>query len=250
MDITYPALHDRTVNISSLSRQIEFRDLSFGYGPHDFVLDNVNMTIKKGERIGLLGPSGSGKSTFCDLLLGFIEPTKGKLLIDDHEITKVSFKSLRSLIGSVSQQTFLFNDTIEANVRYAHDAATKHDLVAACRRAYAHDFIEQTTKQYQTLVGENGSLLSGGQKQRLTIARALLKDPDILIFDEATSALDQQSEEMIRLAIEEVSKTKTVIIVSHRVSLVKKMDRVFAIQDRQLVEVTGRVERFQREASL
>lgn len=236
MDLTYPALQDRTVHISSFNNAIQFCNVSFGYDQNDLVIRDASLVIKKGERIGLLGPSGSGKSTICDLLLGFLEPVNGKILIDGNDITKISYKSLRSLFGSVSQQTFLFNDTIQSNVKYAHDNATLDQIVAACKCAYAHEFIEQSSNGYQTLVGENGTLLSGGQKQRLTIARALLKNPDILIFDEATSALDHQSEEMIRLAIEEISKTKTVIIISHRLSLIKKMDRVFEIQNGQLKE--------------
>jgi len=236
MDMTYPALTDRTVSITSFKKQIVCKDLSFGYNENDLILENVNLTIKKGERIGLLGPSGSGKSTFCDLLLGFLVPVSGHIFIDGHDIAKISLRSLRSLFGSVSQQTFLFNDTIRANVAYACGDVTDMQIVEACKHAHAHEFIEQCAQSYQTMVGENGTLLSGGQKQRLTIARALLKNPDILIFDEATSALDQQSEEMIRLAIEGISHVKTVIIISHRLSLIEKMDRVFSIQGRRLVE--------------
>lgn len=238
MDQTYPALQDRAINLTRLEKSIRFENVSFNYSEHDPVLQNVSLEIKKGERIGLLGPSGSGKSTFCDLLLGFLTPSQGRVFIDDHDISKVSLQSLRSLIGNVSQQTFLFNDTIEKNVRYAYRDANHDDIVAACKAAHAHEFIEDSSNGYQTLVGENGNLLSGGQKQRLTIARALLKDPDILIFDEATSALDHHSEEMIRLAIEEISQTKTVIIVSHRLSLIEKMDRVFMIQEGCLLEKT------------
>jgi len=241
MDMDYPAHHERPVVIPSFQKTIEFKNLSFGYEADNPVLDNASLVINKGDRIGLLGPSGSGKSTVCDLLLGFLEPTKGSIVIDGHDMKYISPSSLRSLIGSVSQQTFLFNDTIAANVAYACDGATNEKIVEACKRAHAHEFITQCKNGYKTFVGENGTLLSGGQKQRLTIARALLRNPDILIFDEATSALDQRSEEMIRLAIEEIGQTKTVIIVSHRVSLIKKMDRIFAIQDRQLVEVTEQI---------
>jgi len=236
MDIPYPAIKERTIEIGRFTRDIAFKDVSFQYNDQEPVLKNLNFTIKKGEKIGLLGPSGSGKSTLCDLLLGFIAPTNGEIIVDGNDITKIDLKSLRSLVGSVSQQTFLFNDTIFENVRYGYDDASRDDIVTACKRAHAHEFIEKTSQKYETLVGENGTLLSGGQKQRLTIARALLKDPDILIFDEATSALDQASEEMIRLAIEEISQIKTVIIVSHRVSLIEKMDRIFEIQGSQLVE--------------
>jgi subfamily B ATP-binding cassette protein MsbA len=239
MDLTYPALQDRTVEVKKFRDAITFNNVSFGYGKNDLVLENTSLSIKKGERIGLLGPSGSGKSTICDLLLGFLEPTEGKISIDGHDITKISLPSLRSVIGCVSQQTFLFNDTVLANVLYAteKEKVSKGAAIRACERAYAHEFIKECPDEYDTLVGENGTLLSGGQKQRLTIARAILRDPDILIFDEATSALDVFSEEMIRLAIEDVAKEKTVIIVSHRLSLIEKMDRVFEIIDKQIHEV-------------
>jgi|SaaInlLV_10m_DNA_2_1039722.scaffolds.fasta_scaffold00331_22 ATP-binding cassette, subfamily B, bacterial MsbA len=237
MDITYPALRDRVVVAKSFKREIVFKNLSFNYEDNKSVLKNVNLTIKKGERIGLLGPSGSGKSTFCDLLLGFINPTSGRILIDEKDIVNFSLNSLHNLVGSVSQQTFLFNDTVQKNVVYAQNNIAQEKVFDACRRAHASEFIENLSEKYQTIVGENGSRLSGGQKQRLTIARVLLKDPDILIFDEATSSLDVESEEMIRLALDDICKTKTVIVVSHRVSFVKKMDRVFTIQNGQFVEL-------------
>jgi ABC-type multidrug transport system, ATPase and permease components len=237
MDMTYDALKDRNRTVESFKEAIVFQNVSFGYH-EDLVLRDVNLVIRKGERIGLLGPSGSGKSTFCDLLLGFVSPVKGTLLVDGVDITKISLESLRALVGSVSQQTFLFNDTIEANVKYAYDEATHAQIIDACRKAHACDFIEQAPLGYQSSVGENGTLLSGGQKQRITIARALLKNPDILIFDEATSALDNKSEETIRLAIEEINRTKTLIVVSHRVSLIEKMDRIFSIEHGHLVEQT------------
>jgi ATP-binding cassette, subfamily B, bacterial MsbA len=237
MDITYPALQERTITAPSFNDEINFKNISFSYDSDNPVLQNVNLTIKKGERIGLLGPSGSGKSTFCDLLLGFIVPTSGKILVDGNDITKFKLHSLHNLIGSVSQQTFLFNDSVETNVAYAQKNVEKSQLFDACKRAHASEFIENMPEQYQTFVGENGSRLSGGQKQRLTIARVLLKDPDVLIFDEATSSLDTKSEEMIRLALNDICKTKTVIVVSHRVSFIEKMDRIFTIQNGQFVEI-------------
>lgn len=256
IDIDYPALKDRTIEISSFQKEIRFDNVSFWYNEGDPVLKNVNLVIKKGERIGLLGPSGSGKSTMCDLLLGFLVPSEGQILIDGIDITKITHKSLRSLFGSVSQQTFLFNDTILANVTYGSKKDIDDDfskIIDACKRAYAHQFIEESSDGYSTVVGENGNLLSGGQKQRLTIARALLKKSQILIFDEATSSLDQESENMIRLAIEGIKTDKvspsaeaspfmsdenapTLLIVSHRLSLIQKMDRVFGIEHGQLVE--------------
>ena len=240
MDMVDPSLQDRTNVLKTFNDQIIFENVSFEYEKNNKVLNNVSISIKKGERIGLLGPSGSGKSTLCDLLLGFLEPTSGRILIDGQDITKASLKSLRSVVGSVSQQTFLFNGTVQSNVKYTANDATESDVVEACRHAHAHEFIEQMFDGYKTLVGENGALLSGGQKQRLTIARILLKNPEILIFDEATSSLDNKSEEMIRLALNEIGSEKTLIVVSHRVSFVEKMDRIFSVQDGQLIEIEHR----------
>jgi ATP-binding cassette, subfamily B, bacterial MsbA len=236
MDKVYPALQERVQDYDVFQHDVLFENVSFLYD-EKIVLDKVNFTIKKGERIGLLGPSGSGKSTLCDLLLGFITPTSGRILIDGVDLTTLSFASLRKMVGSVSQQTFLFNDTVRENISYAQDKKSLEEVVQASKLAHADEFITELSDGYETLVGENGTLLSGGQKQRLTIARVLLKDPDILIFDEATSSLDRQSEEMIRLALEDISKMKTVLVVSHRISFVEKMDRVFSIQDGQLIEV-------------
>ena len=240
MDIDYPALQERVKVADSFQNKVVFENLSFSYDDK-IVLENVNLVINRGERIGLLGPSGSGKSTLCDLLLGFITPTSGRILIDGEDITSLSLASLRNIVSSVSQQTFLFNDSVQANIAYAQDGKSNDDIVLASKRAHAHEFIEELSEGYETLVGENGGLLSGGQKQRLTIARVLLKNPDLLIFDEATSALDRKSEEMIRLALEDICKTKTVIVVSHRISFVEKMDRVFSIQDGRLVEVKSAI---------
>ena len=218
--------------------EIHFNNVSFDYNIDTKVLKNVNLFIGKSERIGLIGPSGSGKSTLCDLLLGFIKPTSGTIFINGQDITKIPLSVLRNKIGYVGQKTFLFNDTIYANVAYCQPDKTEQDIINACKAAHADEFIQKLPNKYQTIVGENGNKLSGGQKQRLTIARALLKAPNILIFDEATSALDQESENLIRLAIEEINKEKTIIIISHRLSFIEKMDRIFMIQDKNIVEIT------------
>lgn len=217
--------------------EINFNNVSFNYNKETKVLKDVNLLIGKSQRVGLIGPSGSGKSTLCDLLLGFIKPTTGTIFINGQDITKIPLSILRNKIGYVGQKTFLFNDTICANVAYCQSDKTEQDIFKACKIAHADEFIQKLPNKYQTIVGENGNKLSGGQKQRLTIARAILKNPDILIFDEATSALDQESENMIRLALEEIGENKTVIIISHRLSFIEKMDRILAIQNMQINEI-------------
>ncbi|HBS47712.1 TPA: ABC transporter ATP-binding protein [Candidatus Dependentiae bacterium] len=241
MDKTYPTQKTGNIIINNFSNALTFENVSFEYNKNQPVLKNISIKLNKGETIGMVGPSGSGKSTFCDLLLGFIEPSNGAIKIDGIDLRTISTESLRSQIGYVGQKTFLFNDTIFANISYAKPNATMEEVEAASKAAFAHEFIENLPNGYQTIVGENGTLLSGGQKQRLTIARALLKNPDILIFDEATSALDTKSEEMIRLALEEISKTKTVIMISHRMSLIEKMDRILMIQNGEVIEMTKNV---------
>ncbi len=240
MDKIYPATSRS--EISQLPNkhinEINFSNVNFEYNANTPVIKNTNLSIKKGERIGIIGPSGSGKSTFCDLLLGFINPTSGQILVDNCDLSKIPIKDIRTKIGYVGQKTFLFNDTIFANVAYSQEDKSLDDVIKACKAAHADEFIQKLPEKYNTVVGENGNKLSGGQKQRLTIARALLKEPEILIFDEATSALDQESENLIRLAIEEVSKDKTIIIISHRLSFIEKMDRIFMIQDKSIVEIT------------
>ena len=238
MDSEYPDPTLRTDNYNRFSHAITFSNVAFRYDDHNTVLDNISFSIHKGESVGIMGPSGSGKSTLCDLLLGFISPTSGTISLDGHNIATLAESTIRHQFGYVSQHPFLFNDTIYANVAYGKTNATEDEIIEACRGAHAHDFISRLPKGYQTLVGENGTLLSGGQKQRLTIARALLRKPPILLFDEATSALDRNSENMIHQALEEISTQKTVIVISHRLSFLDKMDRIFSINDTHLQEIT------------
>jgi subfamily B ATP-binding cassette protein MsbA len=236
MDTVYPATYNRTVNVSTFKKDIVLDHLSFGY-TEQLVFADANLTIHKGQTIGIVGPSGAGKSTFCDLLLGFVTPSQGALRIDGIDCATITLHSLRNQIGYVGQRTFLFNDTIARNVAYARPDATRDEIVAACKTAHAHEFIIKLSDGYDTVVGENGTLLSGGQKQRLTIARALLKDPAILIFDEATSALDEESEQMIRMAMEELRGEKTLLIVSHRPTMLHNVDRMFFINSGMIQEI-------------
>lgn len=238
MDMHVPCDKIKGVELNSFNHAIKFQDVSFCYDDTNKIFTDINLEIKKGERIALLGPSGCGKSTFCDLILKFIEPTKGIITIDGVDISKISSISLRHKIGYVSQRPFLFNDSISANISYANSEASYNEIIKAATSAFAHDFIINLPQGYQTLVGENGTLLSGGQKQRLTIARVLLKDPEILIFDEATSALDSKSEETIQDSIEALPKNKTLIVISHRLSFIDKMDRLFLIESGKIIEVS------------
>ena len=222
-----------TRELTRVNQGITLQNVSFAYGKES-VLSNLSLSIAKGERVGIVGPSGSGKSTLCDLLMGFITPTSGSISIDGMDLKTITPASLRSQIGYVSQRPFLFNDTVAANVAYAKPTASQQEIEEACKTAQAHDFIEKLPAGYNTIVGEDGGLLSGGQKQRITIARALLKDPAILVFDEATSALDSTSEKLIADAVRGI-KGKTVIVITHRPQLLRAVDRVLSLEDGKLV---------------
>lgn len=237
MDMYFDAKIDKGISLNNFDKAIQFRNVSFSYDDSTPVFSNINLDIKKGEKIAIIGQSGCGKSTLCDLLLKFLSPQEGQILIDGLDFSKISALSLRSQIGYVSQRPFLFNDRVAANIAYSKPFASEQEVTSAAQMAFAHDFITNLPQGYNTVVGENGALLSGGQKQRLTIARVLLKDPQILIFDEATSALDQRSEEMIRKSIQELPSSKTVIIISHRTSFIDKVDKVFLIKDKNIIEV-------------
>ncbi|MFC1894321.1 ABC transporter ATP-binding protein [Candidatus Dependentiae bacterium] len=233
IDLTKNLMQKNLTTINS----IKFENVTFEYNKQNTIFKNVYLTIKRNERIGIIGPSGSGKSTFCDLILGFIEPTYGNIFINNTNILQTSLYQLRDKIGYVGQKTFLFNDTVRANITYSQTNKNNVQILNACKAAHADEFIQELSQKYKTPVGENGGNLSGGQKQRITIARALLKNPEILIFDEATSSLDKQSEKMIKLAIEENCKQKAVIIISHRLSFLEKMDRIFLIKDQKITEI-------------
>jgi subfamily B ATP-binding cassette protein MsbA len=237
-DAVFPATQNRMLELPAFGNSITFDHVSFAYEEHQpLILDNVSLTINKGDFIGIIGPSGSGKSTLCDLLLGFSVPQSGTIFMDGLPTCKASFNSLRKNIGYVGQRTFLFNDTVANNVSYANTAASRDEVIQACKAAHADEFIAHLANSYDTNVGENGGQLSGGQKQRLTIARALLKNPEIFIFDEATSSLDDESESMIRQTIATLRGHKTVIIVSHRPSILQDVDRMLLVSGKQVTEV-------------
>ncbi len=231
--------------LETFEHEIKFEDVWFKY-QDSWVLKNVNLTIKKGQTIALVGQSGSGKSTMVDLIPRFYDTVKGKITIDGIDVRDLTTSNLRALMGNVNQEAILFNDTIFNNIAFGAEHATQEEVENAARIANAHDFIMQTEDGYQTNIGDRGAKLSGGQRQRISIARALLKNPPVLILDEATSALDTESERLVQGAIEKLKKNRTSIVIAHRLSTIKNADLICVIQDGEIVE-TGRHEELLRK---
>ena len=200
------------------------------------MLKDINLRIKKGETIALVGQSGSGKSTLVDLLPRFHDVQGGEILIDGTNIKDVSISDLRSLIGYVNQEAILFNDSFYNNITFGVENATKEQVIEAAQIANAHDFIMESEQGYDTNIGDRGCRLSGGQRQRISIARAILKNPAILILDEATSALDTESERLVQEALERLMKTRTTIAIAHRLSTIKNADQIYVLYEGQIVE--------------
>ncbi len=230
-------LANGNLTFSHLKDKIEFKNVTFGYKPHEsIVLKNVNIHISRGAKVGVVGSSGAGKSTLTELLLRFYDPQEGQVLVDGVDLKKLDISSWRRRVGVVSQDVFLFNDTVHANIAFAKPEATQEEIEAAARKAYAHDFIRELPQGYNTLIGDRGVLLSGGQKQRIAIARAIIINPDILIFDEATSALDSEAEKIVQQALAELGKERTVITIAHRLSTIFDCDNIFVLSAGQIVE--------------
>jgi len=219
----------RAIPAPPLQDNISFHDVGFRYPGSNPVLKGINLKIKKGEVIALVGASGSGKTTLAQLLLRFYDPVSGKITMDGHDINDLTIQSLRRQIGVVTQETHLFNDTLEANIAYGKLDATPIEIENAAKAAYAHDFISKLPQGYKTVIGERGVRLSGGERQRIAIARALLKNPPILILDEATSALDAQSEQAVQSAIDHLLAGRTVVLIAHRLATVKKASRIIVL---------------------
>lgn len=227
---------DKGVEIPEMKEGIEYRNLSFSYDGEREVLKNINLKIEKGKTIALVGQSGSGKSTMVDLIPRYYDVEKGEITIDGVNVKDMKVKSLRGLIGNVNQEAILFNDTFYNNITFGVENATMEQVIEAAKIANAHDFIMETEHGYDTCVGDRGCLLSGGQRQRISIARAVLKNPPILILDEATSALDTESERLVQEALERLMKTRTTIAIAHRLSTIKNADEICVLRDGEIVE--------------
>ena len=215
--------------------QIEFKNISFKY-KNEYVLENFSLTLNKGETIALVGQSGSGKSTLANLITRFYDVNKGEILIDGENIKNITKKSLRDLMGIVSQDSILFNDTVANNIKLGNQKATDTAILEACKIANAVEFIQNLPQNYSTNIGDGGNTLSGGQKQRLSIARAVLKNPPIMILDEATSALDTASEQLVQIALEKMMENRTSIVIAHRLSTIQKADKILVLHKGKIVE--------------
>jgi subfamily B ATP-binding cassette protein MsbA len=221
--------------LPSFSSEIRFEGVDFAYDDEK-ILDGIDLTIRRGETVALVGASGSGKTTIANLLPRFYDANAGRILFDGREIRSVTLESLRGQIGLVTQETVLFNDTVRNNIAYGRSDVAMDAIVAAAKSAHAHEFIENLPDKYDTVVGERGARLSVGQRQRLTIARALLKDPPILILDEATSALDSESEMLVQEALEVLMKNRTSLVIAHRLATVRRADRILVLEKGRIVE--------------
>ena len=226
---------EKPVHISSFEHQIEFRHVSFKYD-QQWVLKDINIVIPKGKTIALVGQSGSGKSTLVDLIPRYYDVQEGDMLIDGINVKDLGIHDLRQLIGNVNQEAILFNDSFFNNISFGVENATQQQVEEAARIANAHDFIMQTEEGYNTNIGDRGGRLSGGQRQRVSIARAILKNPPILILDEATSALDTESERLVQDALERLMKTRTTVAIAHRLSTIKNADEIYVLHEGRIVE--------------
>jgi subfamily B ATP-binding cassette protein MsbA len=223
---------------SGLKDAIRFTNLGFRYpGNANLTLQNINLTLPKGTTLALVGSSGAGKSTLADLLPRFYDCDMGGISIDDRDIREFDLRSLRQSMGIVSQDTFLFNDTVANNIAYGVENPTRDSIIESAKRANAYQFISELPQGFDTTIGDRGVLLSGGQRQRLAIARALLKNPEILILDEATSALDTVSERIVQQAIDELSRDRTVLVIAHRLSTIQNADQIAVFEKGRVVEV-------------
>ncbi|MCK4225193.1 MAG: ABC transporter ATP-binding protein [candidate division Zixibacteria bacterium] len=226
-----------SIKKESLEKNVSFENVCFSYDGNKEVLSNISFEVNAGEVAALVGPSGAGKSTSMDLLIRFYDPTSGGIKIDGIDLEKIELGSLRNLMGIVTQETILFNDTVWNNIAYGYEQASEDRVSDAARAANAHDFIMAMPQGYQTIIGDRGVKLSGGEKQRLAIARALFKNPPILIFDEATSSLDSESEALVQEAIDRLMKGRTVFVIAHRLSTIQNVDKIVVLDHGRVVQV-------------
>ncbi|MEJ2005210.1 MAG: ATP-binding cassette domain-containing protein, partial [Cyclobacteriaceae bacterium] len=232
-----PAIRDlaTTVKLEEFKDEIRFDHVHFAYDDTE-VLTDINFTIKRGETVALVGPSGGGKSTLADLLPRFYDPTKGEVLLDGKSLRNYKLHSLRAEMAVVTQESILFNDTVFNNIAFGIENAEPSKVIHAAQVANAHDFIMELSDGYNTNIGDRGTKLSGGQRQRLSIARAVLKDPSILILDEATSALDSESEMLVQEALSNLMKNRTSLVIAHRLSTIQHADLIIVVQDGRIIE--------------
>ncbi|MEJ2067804.1 MAG: ATP-binding cassette domain-containing protein, partial [Deltaproteobacteria bacterium] len=221
--------------LPSFSREIRYHNISFRYGD-EMVLKKINFAVHRGEKVALVGSSGAGKTTLVNLLPRFYDVTKGKISIDGMDVRHATLQSLRAQIGVVSQQTLLFNDTVRNNIAYGRPDIPEAEVIKAAKMADAHGFIVKLPQSYNTVIGEQGVRLSGGQRQRISIARALLKNAPILILDEATSSLDTESEREVQAALDRLMEMRTVLVIAHRLSTVRNVDRILVLSDGEIIE--------------
>ena len=227
---------DDAVKMPPIKGQIKLDNVTFGYIEGENALENISLEVKPGQMVALVGPSGSGKSTIANLVPRFYDVNSGSVTIDGIDIRDVTMASLREQVGLVPQETMLFSNTVMENIRYGRLEATDDEVIAAARAANADDFINGLPDKYQTRLGERGANLSGGQRQRIAIARAILKDPQILILDEATSALDTESEKIVQEALDKLMIGRTSIVIAHRLSTILKADQIFVVEAGHLRE--------------
>ncbi|MEW6660579.1 MAG: lipid A export permease/ATP-binding protein MsbA [Thermodesulfobacteriota bacterium] len=243
-----PAIQDRpgALTLAPIARDLVYQGVSFTYD-HRQVLQDIDLTVRRGEMVALVGPSGAGKTTLLNLLPRFYEVDRGGIQIDGHDLRHVTLASLRAQIGLVTQQTLLFDDTVRYNVAYGRIEAREEEIISALQAAYAWDFVQTLPEGLDTRIGEQGVRLSGGERQRLAIARALLKDPPILILDEATSSLDSESEREVQQALDRLIKGRTTLVIAHRLSTVRNADRIIVLAEGRIVETGSHLELMQQD---
>jgi subfamily B ATP-binding cassette protein MsbA len=234
---------------ATFTRELRFEQVSFGYDADRPVLRDVDLTVGPGEIVALVGPSGSGKSTLVDLIPRFYEVSSGRMTLDGVDLRELSLESLRGLLGIVTQEVILFNDSVRANIAYGMPDVPSERIEAAARAANAHEFIRKLPGGYDSLIGERGVMLSGGERQRLSIARAILRDPQILILDEATSSLDSESELLIQEALDRLMRGRTAFVVAHRLSTIQRADTILVIAEGAIVERGTHTELLSRQGA-
>ena len=249
---TKPAIidNDSAIKDIAFNKNLEFNHVFFQYNDdEEYVLEDISFSLTKGSVVALVGVSGAGKSTIADLIPRFYDVQEGAISIDGQDIRDIKIKSLRDLLGIVGQEVILFNDSIKNNIQYGLKNVNRDQIAAAAKMANAIEFIEDMPLGFETVIGEKGVKLSGGQKQRIAIARAILKNPPILILDEATSSLDTESEQLVQQAIEQLMKDRTVLVIAHRLSTVRNADKIIVMEKGRIIEKGKHSELYQKDGT-